>query len=114
MPFTAVQNTNFFENAPQMALSVPLRVRLAQEGLLTFEDFADFKDDQLQQAFKNLRTSIPGIAAVAEQRDANGNVIVPATNAVLAIPPLLISAKCSLRLHSISMKLLDVHTHLLI
>ena len=98
MVFTNVQNTSFFENGPQMHLSAAVRARLAQEGLVSVEDFEDFKEDQLKAAYKNMRTSIPGTAAIAEQADNNGNVIVPAVPAVPAIHPCLVSAKCSLRL----------------
>jgi hypothetical protein len=96
--FTAQSTTSFFENAPQMALPGPVRVRLAQEGLTTIDDFADFKSDQLDSAYKNMRTSIPGVAAVLETFDDNGNVIIPGVAAVPAIPPVLVSAKCKLRL----------------
>ena len=92
MVFNTHQLTAFFQNAPQMALSDIQRNRLAQEGLVTIDDFADFKSDQLSDAFKNMRTSIPGVPAVL---DANGDVI---TEAIPAIPPCLVSARCSLRL----------------
>ena len=90
--FTQAQLTAFFTNVPQMALSVEQRDRLAQEGLILVDDFVDFKDDQLDQAAKNMRTSIPGRPA---QLDANGVVLVAA---VPAINPVLISARCMLRL----------------
>ena len=74
MNFTAVQTTAFFENGPQMNLTAAVRARLALEGLDTVADFADFKEDQLNDAFKNMRT------------------------AIARIPPTLVSAKCALRL----------------
>ncbi len=56
MVFNAQQLTSFFQNAPQMALTVDQRNRLAQEGLATIDDFVDFKEDQLTDAFKNMRS----------------------------------------------------------
>ena len=41
MVFNTQQLTAFFQNAPQMALSDTQRNRLAQEGLITINDFAD-------------------------------------------------------------------------
>jgi len=92
MVFNTQQLTAFFQNAPQMALSDTQRNRLAQEGLVTINDFADFKSDQSSDAFNNMRTSIPGVPPVL---DANGDVV---TEAIPAIPPCLISARCLLRL----------------
>ena len=92
MAFTNAELTNFFENGPQMALSPSARARLAAEGLTTIEDFDDFKADQLDVAIRNLRTSIPGTAAVL---DAAGNVVVAALPPIM---PCLIPAKCVLRL----------------
>ena len=90
--FTNAQTTAFFENGPQMALSPVACQRLAQEGLTTVDDFADFKEEQLDDAIKNLRVSIPGVAAVL---DGAGNVVTPA---IPAIPPCLVPARCALRL----------------
>ena len=92
MVFTATQLTAFFENNPQMALPHDARQRLAQEGLTTIDDFVDFKEEELKQAIKNLRSPIPGIPAVL---DAGGN---EASTAVPPIPACLVSAKCALRL----------------
>lgn len=92
MAFNNAELTNFFENGPQMALTNAARVRLAAEGLGTIEDFDDFKDDQLDVAVRNLRTSIPGVPATV---DAAGNVLVPAIAPIL---PCLVPAKCILRL----------------
>ena len=63
-PFNNAQLDAFFTNGPQMALPAQIRIRLAAEGLQTVADFEDFKKDQLDQAFKNMRTAIPGIPAV--------------------------------------------------
>ena len=59
--FTQVQLTAFFTNALQMALTNAQRNRLALEGLILVDDFVNFKEDQLYQAAKNMRTSIPGL-----------------------------------------------------
>ena len=91
-PFNNNQLNAFFENGPQMGLQPNERARLANEGLATVDDFVDFKEDQLTQALKNMRTSIPGVDAVV---DAAGNVVNPA---VPAVPPILVSARCALRL----------------
>lgn len=96
--FTAAQLDSFFQNGPQMSLSLEVRARLANEGLTNMNDFADFKADQLSDAFKNMRTAIPGVAAIPELRDNDGNVIADAIAAIQPIPPVLVSAKCALRL----------------
>ena len=108
MPFTANQNTSFFTNGPQMALSDAARARLALEGLVTVDDFEDFKEEQINQALKNMRVAIPGIPGipgVAAQVNPQGVVHVPAIAAIPpipAVPPMIISARCSLRLKSAS------------
>ena len=96
--FTGAQNTSFFENGPQMALTTAQKDRLALEGLATVDDFADFKEDQIDQAIKNMRTSIPGIPEVPQVTDNNGNVTTVGVPAVPPVLPVLISAKCALRL----------------
>jgi len=82
----AFNNDAFFDNGPQMALLPLVRTRLVAEGLETIEDFADFKKDQLKEAIKNLRTPIPGIIGVGGAAN------------IAAIPPCIVSTKCSLRL----------------
>ena len=98
--FTNAESDTFFTNRPQMALSAQVRARLAMEGLATIADFSDFKEDQLTDAFKNMRTSIPGVPGISEQRDPNDNtvILVQAIAAVPPIAPTLVSAKCGLRL----------------
>jgi hypothetical protein len=96
--FTNNQLDSFFTNGPQMALTNAMRTRLTQEGLTTVDDFSDFKAEQLNDAFKNMRTSIPGVAAVPAVLDNDGVVITPAIAAIPSILPILISAKCGLRL----------------
>ena len=108
MPFTAGQNTVFFTNGPQMALSNAARQRLALEGLTVVEDFEDFKKEQINEALKNMRVAIPGIPGIpgaAALLNPDGSVQVPALAAIPpipAVPPMLISAKCSLRLKAAS------------
>ena len=104
MPLTNAQRTNFFTAQVQMGLSNVQRVALANEGLITEEDFADFKETELKTAFKNVRSGVPGVPgvlAVPQQVDANGAVIQPAIAAVPAIPGVQatpIPAKCTSRL----------------
>ena len=88
--FTNAQLTAFFTNGPQMALNANERARLQARGLVTVDDFCDFKEDQLDQAKKNLGISIPGVPAVLNPA---GNVVVAA---IPAVPPCLISAQCTL------------------
>ena len=57
-----------------MALPNNIRDRLVLEGLVNFDNFNDFKEDQLNQAFKNMRTATPVIPAVDA---AGGAVAVP-------------------------------------
>ena len=101
--FNNAQTDAFFENGPQMALTPNERARLAQEGLVLVDDFFDFKEDQLDQAFKNMRTAIPSIPAVPEVRDADDNVVQAAVPMVPPILPILVSAKCALRLKTASL-----------
>ena len=98
MVFIAIQNTAFFTNGPQMNLPPAIRMRLQQEGLTVVEDYADFKEEQLEQAYKNMRTAIPGIPAVPPVLDANGNQQVAGIPAVPPVMPALVSARCRLRL----------------
>ena len=106
MPFTLDQNNSFFENRPQTGLSADARARLVLEGFVVEEDF---KEEQINQALKNMHVSIPdvpAIAAVAKVCDQNTNaVIVPAVAAVPVvpeIPPMIISAYCALCLKAAS------------
>ena len=96
--FNLIQNTAFFTNGPQFGLSDNVRTCLAQEGLATANDLVDFKEEQLEQAYKNMRTVISGVPGIAAQLDANGNVVVPTVPAIQPIPPVLVSARCCLQL----------------
>ena len=59
--FTASQLTSFFTSPAQIGLSSAQMTRLAKEGLTTIRDFADFKEDQLEQTVKNMRIAVPGL-----------------------------------------------------
>ena len=72
-----------------MGLSNVARAQLAAEGLTTVQEF---EEDQLDQAFKNMRTAIPGVPAVMGAREL---VQVPA---ITPIAPLLVSSRYALRL----------------
>ena len=98
MVFTEANNKNFFTNGPQMGLTVEQRRRLASEGLGSVDDFVDFKEDQIEQAIKNLKTAIPAVATIPQLLDSNNNVIVAAVQGIPGIPPCLIPAKSILRL----------------
>ena len=91
MAFTSSAFTAFFEQSNQMGLSSRARTRLAQEGLASIDDLADFKEDQLTQAFRNMRTAVPGVPPVTR----NNRTVSPA---IEAIPLIVVSAKCGLRL----------------
>ena len=80
--FTANQLTAFFHNGPQMNLSPTERSRFQEQGLTTVDDFAHFKELQLDEALKNMRVNIPGIPAVTA---ADGTILTPA---VPAKPPM--------------------------
>ena len=85
-------------NGRQLALSDAVRRRLAQEGLVTANDLVDFKEEQLEHAYKNMRTAIPGVPGIPAQVDTNGNKLVAAILAIQPIPSVLVSARCHLRL----------------
>ena len=55
--FNNSQLKSFFISSTQIALSSAQRSRLATKGLVTIDDFEDFKEDQLEQVVKNLRVS---------------------------------------------------------
>ncbi len=101
MPFSNAENNNFFVNGPQMNFPVPVRLRLQNEGLSTVDDFIDFHDDELNQAFKNLRTPIPGIPGIpAQVNNAGVEIIaeVPPIAPTPGSPAIIVSAQCIKRL----------------
>ena len=107
MTLTNAQRNNFFTAQVQMGLSNEQRTALANESLVTEEDFADFKEYELKIAFKNVRTGVPsvpgvpGVPAIAQSVDVNGVVIQPAVAAVPAIQRvqgIIIPASCASRL----------------
>ena len=81
-----------------MALTGPARVRLGEEGLTYIRDFVDFKEDDLNQAFKNMRTNIPPISGIAEVLNPDGSVLYEAIPPIPARQVVVLSAKCILRL----------------
>ena len=87
MPFSTNELNAFFEQAGQMALARRVRNRLTQEGLAEIDDFSDFKEEQLKQAFRNMRTSIPGAPEQPCSGRNSGVSAIEATN------PILVSAK---------------------
>ena len=97
--FTNAESDNFFTNRPQMALSAQVRARLAMEGLATMADFSDFKEDQLTDAFKNMRTSIPGVPGIPEQRDPNDNTVILVQFHLSHLLSYLPSVDCASRSH---------------
>ena len=90
MVFSALQLTLFFTHGPQMALSVFACNCLGQEGLEYIKDSSDFKDEQLYQAIKNMKTSVTGVAAVLGALDI---VLVPG---VAPFSPCIVSTKCDI------------------
>ena len=88
--FTPNQTTAFFTNGSHMAIPKNIPARLVLEGLINFNDFNNFKYDQLNQSFKNMCTAIPGIPGVAA---AGGAAVVPG---VAPVPPVLVSEKCDI------------------
>ena len=104
MVFNAGQNTSFFENGPQMNLPHSVRLRLQQEGLQVVEDFQDFRDDDLIQAFKNMRTPIPGVSGVPGVQEVLAQDDTVLVTAIAPIPPtpgspgVIVSAQCAKRL----------------
>jgi hypothetical protein len=50
--------------------------------LTVVDDFVDFGKDELDQALCNIRTAIPGIPAIAEIVDNDGNIIQEAISAI--------------------------------
>ena len=55
MVLTAAQTTTFFENTDQMGVQHAMVVQLAQEGIQSIDDLADFDKEALQQLADNLR-----------------------------------------------------------
>jgi hypothetical protein len=98
MPLTNLQLTNFFTAGTQMGLTPTQRVALAAQGLTSVDDFGDFGKDELVQALRNMRTAIPGVAAIAAVNDEAGNEITPAVPAIPAILPIIMPAKSAHRL----------------
>ena len=93
MPLTAAQTTSFFTANTQMGLTQIQRAALDAQGLATPTNFADFGKEILETAFKNVRTVIPGIAAIPAVVDATEVITDAAYPAIPAIPPIVMPAK---------------------
>ena len=72
-----------------MGLSDAQRTALAAQGLTIVDDFADFGKDELTEALKNMRTSIPGVpgtpAVLLHQRIQEMNNSNHVTNYFLSL-----------------------------
>ena len=93
MPFTNGQLTHFFTAGVQMGLTASQRASLVTQGLSHVNDFSEFGRDEIEQATKNMRTSIPPISAVAEILDSNNAVVVAAVPDVPPILPIILPAR---------------------
>ena len=88
-----------------MGLIVIQREALASEGLSDITDFADFKENEIKMALKNVRQGIPtvqGIPAIPERRSSRGTIVqaaVPAVQPIQGVPPVLIPARSASRLY---------------
>ena len=97
-----IDETPFWCDEDQMSLNPTARGRLQAEGLEFIMDFEDFKTDQLNQAIKNMRTAIPPIQGIAAVLHEDGSELFPAIPPVAGSPPVIMSAKCILRLKTAS------------
>ena len=72
-----------------MALTDAQWTALANEGIFKKADFIDFKEDKFKTAFKNMRSSIPGVTGVpgvSAQLNAAGDVVLAAVPEIASIP----------------------------
>ena len=82
-----------------MGLTPVQRRALQGEGLTNVTDFADFKENKIKMALKNVRQGIPmipGIPATPDCRSMRGTVTQaadPAVAPIQGVPPVLISAR---------------------
>ena len=51
------------------------RIRLAEEGLEFVRDLDDFEAEDLNQAFKNMRSNVAPIHGIAEVLNPDGTVL---------------------------------------
>ena len=91
MVLTGNQTTAFFENAGQMGLTPRMRNKLAEEGIISVNDLADFDKDIVIQVAENLRR--PGGRVADPDPNANLGVTIPT-------PPFIFGAKSQLRLNA--------------
>ena len=94
--FTHNQATDFFTKIPWLSLQNNISDRLLLEGLINVDNYDDFKEDQLKKSVKNIHIDITVIPAVSDYGSAAD------ITAVSPIPPVLVSAKCDLRLKVLS------------
>ena len=82
------QLTLFFTATTQMGLTDLQRIALGTEGLVTFNDFADFKEDELKIAFINVRSGISGSPRIdlVPAIILNGTELSPEIPAIAAFP----------------------------
>ena len=93
-----VNEDSFWSNEDQMALTPAERTSLRSEGLGIIGDFVDFKDDELSQAFKNMRISIAPVAGVNAVLDEEGAIVSKAIPNIPGKVPVALSTKCMKRL----------------
>lgn len=93
-----VNEDSFWLNEDQMALTPAERTSLRSEGLGIIGDFVDFKDDELTQAFKNMRISIAPVAGVNAVLDEEGAIVSKAIPNIPGKVPVALSTKCMKRL----------------
>jgi len=94
----AIQQTPFWTDQDQMALTIVARRRLGTEGLVFISDFIDFKTEELKEAFKNIRTTVPAQQGIPAVVDENGDELYAAIPPVPADVGIILSAKCTRRL----------------
>ena len=70
----------------QLVLSDAVCQRLDQEGLATANDLVGSKEEELDQAYKNMPTIIPGVPGIPAKVDANGNKLVTSVPIIQPIP----------------------------
>ena len=93
MPFAG--NTAFFTAGTQMGLNAAQQIALASQLLTTVDDFTDSGKNELKEALKNMRNSIPGVPAITAVVDANGVIVTPAIAAVPPVLQVILPARCT-------------------
>ena len=83
MVFTNVQTVAFFENANQMAIPRATVAELANEGIVTVANHADFDNESLKQIADNLHR--PGGQIPDPTPGADAGATIPKPPFVLAL-----------------------------